>query len=235
MPSTQSLKHLAVIMDGNGRWAHKHKHNRAFGHIKGAQTTRQIIQYCADLKIPYLSLFALSTENMQRPQTELKVLKKILTKSFSKQASLLKTKQIRLHILGDLSIFSEYLQKLSRQLCEETKNHQGLNLILALNYGGRLEILQALQKAISEIEQGRMKPEDLNENAFSSLLNSSRFPPPDLIIRTGGQIRLSNFYLWSSAYSELYFTPTLWPDFNSSGLDQALKKFNTTNRRFGQL
>lgn len=222
-------------MDGNGRWAKKHSHRRIFGHVRGAKTSRRIIQYCSQIRLPYLSVFALSTENIRRPPEEVKALKKLLERMFLKHSDLLKKEQIRLHLLGDLSVFSENLQSLFRRLCEETKDHQGLNLIVALNYGGRQEILLALQAAVQKIEQGEMKTQDLNEQSLSTLFCTSQFPPPDLIIRTGGDVRLSNFYLWSSAYSELYFTDTLWPDFDKDDLEQAFKKFHSSQRRFGRL
>ena len=235
MSSTRQLKHLAVIMDGNGRWAEQHNHNRIFGHVRGAKTTRWLIQHCSQIQLPFLSVFALSTENINRPSTEVKSLKKLLEKIFLNHSDLLMKEQIQLHILGDLSIFSPHLQDLCKTLCEKTKNHKGLNLIVALNYGGRQEILKSVQKIAGEIEQGRMQAKELNEKSLSSFLCSSAFPPPDLILRTGGQVRLSNFYLWSSAYSELYFTDTLWPDFDKTCLDKALKNFTTVQRRFGQL
>lgn len=230
-----NIQHLAIIMDGNGRWAEQHRHKRIFGHIQGAKTTRRLIQYCSQLKIPFLSLFALSTENVQRPEVEIKGLKNLLEKNFLKHSQLLMKKQIKLHILGDLSVFSANLQNLCKQLCEKTKNHQGLNLIVALNYGGQQEILRAVQEIAKEVKKDNIQIKDINKKSLSSFLCSSSFPPPDLIIRTGGQVRLSNFYLWSSAYSELYFTDILWPDFDKKCLNKALQNFNKTQRRFGQL
>ena len=222
-------------MDGNGRWAKKHNHNRIFGHVQGAKNTRWIIQYCSQIQLSFLSLFALSTENIDRPKTEVKGLKSLLEKVFFKHSALLMKEQIKLHILGDRSVFSFHLQNLCKKLCEKTKNHQGLNLIVALNYGGRQEILKAVQEIAKEIEQNRMQAKHIDEKSLSSFFCSSKFPPPDLIIRTGGQVRLSNFYLWSSAYSELYFTETLWPDFDIECLNKALQNFTAVQRRFGQL
>lgn len=230
-----SLQHLAVIMDGNGRWAKKCNHGRIFGHVQGAKNTRSFIQHCSQLGIPFLSLFALSTENILRPEQEVKGLKNLLEKVFLKHSHLLMKEQIKLHILGDLSVFSSNLQSLCNNLCEKTKSHQGLNLIVALNYGGRQEILNAVQKVAEKIKRGVLQVKDINETSLSSFLCSSKFPPPDLIIRTGGQVRFSNFYLWSSAYSELYFTETLWPDFDKKRLDEALQSFNHRQRRFGRL
>lgn len=233
--SVPQLNHLAVIMDGNGRWAEKHKHRRLFGHVQGAKTSRWLIQHCSQLGIPFLSLFALSTENITRPAIEIKSLTNLLKKVFLKHSYLLMKKQIRLHILGDISVFPSHLQNLCHKLCQQTKDHQGLNLIVALNYGGRQEILQAVQKIAKKIERGEIRSEEVDEKTLSSFFCSSSFPSPDLIIRTGGQVRFSNFYLWSSAYSELYFTDTLWPDFDEQCLDQALQKFYKTQRRFGKI
>ena len=229
------LKHLAFIMDGNGRWAERHNRKREFGHIQGAKQARALIKHCSELHIPFLSLFALSTENLLRPPKEVKALLNLLEKIFIKHSSLLLKQQIKLHILGDTSAFPASLQSLCHKLCEKTKQHKGLNLIVALNYGGRQEILKGVQKIALEIEQKKRKAKDLNEETLSSFLSSSLFPPPDMIVRTGGESRLSNFYLWSSAYSEIYFTKTLWPDFDKSCLEIALKKFQKTSRRFGRL
>ena len=229
------IKHLAVIMDGNGRWAEKHKHIRVFGHVQGAKRALSLIQQCSRIRLPCLSLFALSTENTLRPRWETEGLKKLLEKVFLKHSSLMMKEQIKLHIIGDLSIFSAKLQSLCERLCEQTNNHQGLNLIVALNYGGRQEIVKAIQKIAEKIKQNEIKVKDINEKSMAPFLASSKFPDPDLIIRTGGQLRLSNFYLWSSAYSELYFTETLWPDFDESCLNKALQNFNKVKRRFGRL
>ena len=222
-------------MDGNGRWAEKHKHIRIFGHVQGAKRALSLIRHCSRIKLPFLSLFALSTENTLRPKEEFDSLKKLLEKAFLKHSSLMMKEQIKLHIIGDLSIFSSKLQNLCKRFCEQTKNHQGLNLIVALNYGGRQEILKAIQKIAEKIKQNEIRVKDINEKSLSPFFASSPFPDPDLIIRTGGQIRLSNFYLWSSAYSELYFTETLWPDFDENCLNKALQNFNKVKRRFGRL
>ena len=158
----QNLKHLAVIMDGNGRWAEKHNHGRIFGHVQGAKKARSIIHYCSQIKLPYLSLFTLSTENILRPKQEIVGLKNLLEKVFLEHSDLLMKEQIKLQTLGDLSVFSSKLQDLCKQLCEKTKNHQGLNLIVALNYGGRQEILKAVQKIAKKIKENEMQIKDLN-------------------------------------------------------------------------
>ena len=235
MSLPQRLKHLAIIMDGNGRWAERHQRRRIFGHVRGARTARSIIQYCSQLKLPVLSLFALSAENILRPKNEVKALTNLLEKVFVQHSHLLIQEQIKLNILGDLTVFSSKLKNLCKKLCEKTQNHQGLNLIVALNYSGRQEIVQAFKKVVKKIEKGSLQTKNINEKTLSSFFCSSFSPPPDLIIRSGGQMRLSNFYLWSSAYSELYFTETLWPDFNKKSMDQALQQFTHRQRRFGRL
>ena len=229
------LKHLAIIMDGNGRWAQQRNHKRLFGHVRGARTARSIISKCSDLQIPYLSLFALSTENILRPESEIQSLINLFEKTFLKHGQLLIDKDIRFHILGDTSFFPEKIQDYLETLRNKTKDNKGLNLILALNYGGRQEIVSGAKKLVKKIQDGDLKLKDLKENQFASLLPSSKFPPPDLIIRTGGNLRLSNFYLWSAAYSEFYFTETLWPDFDEKCLDLALQKYSVTERKFGVL
>jgi len=234
-----SLKHLAIIMDGNGTWAELKKHRRFFGHVKGVNSSLAIIRHCSKIKIPYLSLFALSTENLYRPQSEVETLFKLLEKTFKKHSSFLFQKSIRLSFIGDLLALPPSLQKLCKQFEEETKSHQGLNLIIALNYGGQQEILRAFKQTYKHYFEKSYHPKeltvDLTKDKLSSFFPSSRYPDPDLMIRTGGERRLSNFYLWSLAYTELYFTRTLWPDFNSKDLDLILEDFYQRKRLYGRL
>lgn len=225
-----SLNHLALIMDGNGRWAKQKNHDRVFGHIKGMKASLEIIEYCSKIKIPYLSLFTLSTENLHRSQTEVDNLKKLLKKAFKKYSGFLMQNQIRFHILGDLSVFSKDIQQECLDMEKKTLKNKGLNLIIALNYGGRWEILQAFRNCLKS-----HKPDEaLSEEGLHKFFPSSRFPAPDLIVRTGGHLRISNFYLWSIAYSELYFTKTLWPEFKLQDLKQALKDFHNRKRLYGR-
>ena len=223
-------------MDGNGRWAKSKNHRRFFGHVRGAKTARRIVEICSQLKLPYLSLFALSTENfLSRPKTEISTLQSLLERVFLKHSDFLMKRQIKLNFLGDLSVLSPSLQKLCQSLCEKTKNNSGLNLILALNYGGRQEILQAFKKLAKKIKENSITIQDLNEINMTPFFSSSQFPEPDLIVRTGGEIRLSNFYLWSAFYSELYFTETLWPDFGKEDLNLAFEHFKNVQRRYGRI
>ena len=229
------LNHLAVIMDGNGRWAKKRSHHRIFGHIRGAWRAKELVETCSQKKIPFLTLFAFSQENSQRPAKEIIALFRLFEKALLRHSSILKKHQIKLHILGNVSFFTDKIIRSLESLKEQTKNHKGLNLILALNYGGQQEILSGVKKLILDVEENQIKISNIDKVFFEQYLPSGRFPPPDLIIRTGGQTRLSNFYLWPAAYSELYFTPVLWPDFTKETLDKALEKFFQTERRFGKI
>lgn len=229
------LNHLAIIMDGNGTWASSKKHKRFFGHVKGVQSSLAIIKHCSKIKIPFLSLFALSTENLHRPKPEVENLFKLLEKTFKKHSSFLFQEKVRLSFIGDLLALPPSLQKLCRQFTEDTKNHQGLKLIIALNYGGQQEILRAFKKAYAYYFEKSYDPKNIPEDKLPSFFSSSCYPAPDLLIRTGGERRLSNFYLWSLAYTELYFTRTLWPDFNPKSLDLILEDFYQRKRLFGRL
>lgn len=230
-----SLRHLAIIMDGNGTWAESRKHERFFGHVKGVRAGLEIIKYCAEIKIPVLSLFALSAENLQRPEKELKNLFKLLEKVFKKQSAFLFQKDIRLAFLGNLSKLPSSIQELCSHFEKKTKDHKGLKLIIALNYGGRQEILRAFKKAYTYGLKKALPPEEMEDEKIKSFFPSSGYPDPDLMIRTGGERRISNFYLWSLAYTELYFTKTLWPDFNSENLALILKDFSQRKRLFGKI
>ena len=223
-------------MDGNGRWAKSKKHRRLFGHVKGAKQAQKIVRLCSDLKIPYLSLFALSTENfLSRPKAEVSSLEKLLERVLFKQSDFLMKRQIKIHFIGELSVFSSSLQSLCKSLYEKTKNNKGLNLILALNYGGRQEVVKAFKNLAEEIKKNSISKKDLDEKKIASFFSSSRFPEPDLIVRTGGNQRLSNFYLWSASYSELYFTKTLWPDFEKEDLEKAFDHFKKVQRNYGKV
>ena len=229
------LHHLAVIMDGNGRWAKNRKHHRIFGHVKGATKAKELVEICSQKKLPFLTLFTFSRENTLRPKEEVLVLFRLLEKALLKHASLLEKLQIRFHTLGDISYFPDKISDFLKFLKEKTKKYKGLNLILALNYGGQQEILNGVKELAQNVEKGQIKAKNINKALFEKYLPSSAFPSPDLIIRTGGQTRFSNFYLWPSIYSEFYFTPTLWPDFSKEELTKALEIFSSTKRRFGKL
>lgn len=237
--STASLKHLAIIMDGNRRWAKKKRLAPLKGHLQGVEPVKETIRYCVDHHIPYLTLFAFSTENWKRPSDEVQGLSQLMTSSILKYLHFLISNKICLHIIGDLSPFPKALCQAFKKACEQTQNNQGLNLILAVNYGGQTEILKGIKSLfLSYCENKKLDalPSHINnitETDFTQYLESSVFPSPDLMIRTGGVQRLSNFYLWSSAYSEIYFSNVLWPEFNTEELKKAIAHYSSMKRRFG--
>lgn len=231
------FQHLAVIMDGNGRWAEQKGWPRYFGHFRGVNSLRKIVKNCSRIGIPYLTVFAFSTENWKRSSVEVSVIMKLIQRALSKYQEELDRYQIRLRTLGNLEELSPPVRDLFKDMAKKTKDHKGMELIVAVNYGGRREIIQAVQalvkKTVKQAKEEQVKPEDINEKTFSKYLASSLFPPPDMIIRTGAVSRLSNFYLWSAAYSEIYVSSVLWPDFNEEELVRALKFYAETQRRFG--
>ena len=229
----KDFRHLAVIMDGNGRWAKKRDWPRYFGHFRGVKSLRQMVKNCSRFGIPYLTVFAFSTENWKRSSIEVSVIMKLISRALTRYKEELDRDQIRLHVLGDLEELSRPVRELFYDMVEKTKNNQGLQLIVAVNYGGRREIIRAVRTVSEEVKTGRLKVEEIEEGNFSHYLASSLFPPPDMIIRTGAVSRLSNFYLWSAAYSEIYVSPVLWPDFDEAELVRALEFYRRTQRRFG--
>ena len=233
--ATPPCGHLAIIMDGNGRWAKQKGWPRHFGHQRGVKALYQTIKDCSDLNIPYLTVFAFSTENWKRPSIEVSLILNLMEKALRHYKKEFKKKQVRLHVLGEVQKLGSSTQKLWKEMIEYTKDHRGLNLIVAVNYGGRKEIVQAVRVLSEKVKKGEVKTDNINEESFSTYLPSSRFPPPDMIIRTGAVSRLSNFYLWGAAYAEIYVSPLLWPDFNTEELVRALKHYQETPRRFGAL
>lgn len=225
-------KHLAIIMDGNRRWAEQNKHFFAIGHSKGSKTAKNIILECKKLKIPYLTLFTLSTENISRPQVEVSALIQLFEQSLKKNAKFLVEENIKLEILGDSLFLPHKTKELLNSIKKDTSQNTGMTLILALNFGGRWDILQGVKKLLDD---DKNQNQELTEESLASYLPSSQFPAPDLIIRSGGHLRMSNFYLWSAAYSEFYFTDCLWPDFDSKTLHKALEQYSKTERKFGVL
>jgi undecaprenyl diphosphate synthase len=222
------LQHLAIIMDGNGRWANKQNKRRSFGHEAGAKKVRQITEHCAKLGVKYLTLYAFSTENWKRPQTEVTFLMKLLAKFLKQEETNLLKNDIRFTTIGDISKFSPTLQEAITHLKENTKHCKKMTQILAINYGSKDEIVRAVNKAIKN-------QKELDEESFNTLLDTADFPEVDVLIRTGGDVRLSNFLLWQAAYAELFFTQTLWPEFSEKELEEIIAKFETTSRRFGAL
>lgn len=233
--ATQSLRHLAIIMDGNGRWAEARGLSRSEGHRRGAEVMRDVARVCAERGIEILSLYTFSTENWRRPAAEVNTLMKLIATFFKKYQQELIEEGVVCRFAGDLNGLSPQVQKIIREVKELTLEKPRMQLVILLNYGGRDEIIRAVRKLAKSVADGELKAEQLNEAHLSQQLDLPDLPDPDLIIRTGGELRLSNFWLWESAYSELYFTNTLWPDFSGSDLDEALRAYAGRKRRFGAL
>ncbi len=219
-----NLKHIAIIMDGNGRWAKSRGKIRTFGHNAGAKKVIEITKEASNLGIKYLTLYAFSTENWKREKSEVDFLMKLLSQFLKKELRTLISNNIKFRVIGDISKFSKNLQSVITNTIEKTKNNTGLTQILAINYGSRDEIIRTIKKA---------NMENLNEESFSKVLDTHEFPDVDLLIRTGGEKRLSNFLLWQSAYAELFFTDTLWPDFSMQEFANIIDDFKKRERRFG--
>lgn len=226
--------HIAVIMDGNGRWAKKRGNQRIFGHKNGVQAVKETVEGSAELGINYLTLYAFSRENWNRPKQEIDALMNLLVTTVDKELSTLQKNNIKLHIIGDLKELPKQVQEKIEYALEKTQSNSGLNLILALNYSGRWEILNAMKQYGKDIQQ-QNKPVDLDSDTVNRYLTTGNTPDPDLLIRTSGEQRLSNFLLWQLAYSELYFTETLWPDFRKENLYKAIINYQNRERRFGKI
>ena len=220
-------------MDGNGRWAKNRNENRIQGHIRAKRSVRESIELCVEKKIKYLTLFAFSTENWKRPKLEVQALMNLLNNVISEELNNLKDQNIKLKVIGDISLLPKKTKESLEVAINETSNNKGLSLILAINYSGKWDILNAIKKII-EIEE-KLDLANFNEKIFEKNLSTYNIPDPELIIRTSGEERISNFYLWQAAYSELYFTDILWPDFNKNELNNAIFEFKNRTRRFGKL
>ncbi len=228
-------KHIAIIMDGNGRWAKIRKQLRIVGHREGLKAVRKTVKYAHELGVKVLTLYAFSSENWKRPEQEVSALMALFIYALNKEVKLLHENNMRINIIGDISRFSVQLQKMILQAQERTKNNTGLILNIAANYGGRWDIVNAVKKVIHRFEENNIKLDDINEEVINQEISLCELPPIDLVIRTGGEYRISNFLLWQIAYSELYFTDVLWPDFNEHALDDAISEFSKRERRFGQI
>ena len=227
-------KHIAIIMDGNGRWAKARYLPRSSGHQKGVRTVRKIVKHCAQLGVNTLTLFAFSSENMNRSSEEVGLLFKLFLAVLKTETTKLKDNNIKLKIIGDLSVFTLEIQTLAQEAEKELANNTGLNLVIAANYGGQWDIAESAKKIALESANGKINPENVDPSLFHSYTSLANFPKVDLLIRTSGEIRLSNFLLWDIAYSELYFCKTLWPDFDEDALDLAIENFHSRDRRFGK-
>ncbi len=230
----QSLpRHIAIIMDGNGRWAKKRGLPRTAGHAAGAETFRTIATYCKDIGLDYLTVYAFSTENWKRPQEEVDAIMRLLERYLGEAIEKMERDGIRLKFFGDTTVLSPKLRELIHETDEITTHVRGFQANVCVNYGGRDELVRAAQRWAERVKAGETAP--LTEERFSSLLYSAAIPDPELLIRPGGEQRLSNFLLWQSAYTELYFTDTLWPDFDGEEIDRAIAAYQRRERRFGGL
>lgn len=227
-------RHIAVIMDGNGRWAKKKGALRIFGHRNAVQSVKEITEGCGELGIKYLTLYAFSTENWNRPKEEVDGLMELLVSTLRQEIKLLMENQVRLSIIGEKANLPGDCQRNLEWAIDQTKSNSGLNLILALSYSGRWEITEAIKKLAAEVESGRLGVSDINEEMVENYLTTSGIPDPELLIRTSGELRVSNFLLWQIAYTELYITPTLWPDFRKEHLYEAICAYQRRERRFGK-
>ena len=227
-------QHIAVIMDGNGRWARRQGLPRVAGHRRGVETVKEMVSLCGKRGIPYLTLFAFSSENWKRPGTEVKLLIELLTSTLEGELHKLHENRIRLRVIGDLSRFPPRLQRKVLEAQELTRSNNALHLTIAINYGGRWDMTQACQAVARKVANGEMRSEEIDEETINSHLCTSELPDPDLFIRTGGEQRVSNFLLWQLAYTEMYFCDTFWPDFDEQAFNDALEKFSTRERRFGR-
>jgi len=227
-------KHVAIIMDGNGRWATQRNKYRTSGHKAGVESVRRTIRQSSKLGIKWLTLFAFSSENWSRPQKEVSMLMELFTRALKKEVPELHENGVRLNFIGDLSRFSKGLQKRMNNVVDLTLGNDKMLLNIAVNYGGRWDIMQAAKKMAQAIQNNDIKADEVNEESFEQFLSMNLAPNPDLLIRTGGEMRISNFLLWQMAYTELYFTQTLWPDFDEECLNQALESYQQRERRFGK-
>jgi undecaprenyl diphosphate synthase len=227
-------RHIAIIMDGNGRWAKEKGKDRLFGHYSGVESVRNIVEGCAELGIEYLTLYAFSTENWDRPKDEVTGLMELLVQTIKKEVSTLNKNNIRLHVIGNIKMLPATARRELNDASDSTKSNTGLNLVMALSYSSRWEIVEAVKKIAIEVMEGGLRPAEISNHIFEQHLCTADFPDPELMIRTSGEYRISNFLLYQLAYSELYFTETLWPDFRKENLYAALLSYQNRERRFGK-
>jgi undecaprenyl diphosphate synthase len=228
-------KHVAVIMDGNGRWAADRGKPRVFGHRAGVEAVRDTVRVCGELGIGYLTLYTFSTENWQRPRTEVDALMRLLVQTTRREVAELLENNVQLNAIGNLSSLPASARRELADAIEITSSNDGLVLTLAISYSGRWEIVEAARNIAREVAAGQLQPDSIDEEMFSAELTTAEMPDPDLLVRTGGEMRISNFLLWQLAYSELYVTPTYWPDFRREHLYAAIRNFHDRERRFGRV
>ena len=226
-------EHIAIIMDGNGRWAKKKGFPRAAGHSKGIKTVREIVEACANLGVKFLTLYTFSTENWQRPKTEVSTLMRLIVKSLKNETDQLHKNNIRLTSIGNSDMLPKEVREELEEAFEKTKMNTKMTLNLALSYSGRWELTDAVKKIAADVTNRKIELNDISEDTISNYLNTSNMPDPELLIRSGGDMRISNFLLWQIAYSEIFISDVLWPEFRTSNLIEAIQEFQSRERRFG--
>lgn len=226
--------HIAIIMDGNGRWAQEKGQDRLYGHFHGVESVRNIVEGCAELGIGYLTLYAFSTENWDRPEYEVTGLMELLVDTIRKETETLNKNNIKLHVIGDMNMLPGYAQKELNESLEITSRNTGLNLVMALSYSSRWELVEAVKHIAADVKAGQIDPQTITQDTLQKYLATSNFPDPELMIRTSGEYRISNFLLYQLAYAELYFTNVRWPDFRKENLYEAIVDFQHRERRFGK-
>ncbi|MEP6675674.1 MAG: isoprenyl transferase [Ferruginibacter sp.] len=227
-------RHIAIIMDGNGRWAREKGEDRLFGHFHGVESVRDITEGCAELGVEYLTLYAFSTENWDRPEYEVTGLMELLVDTIRKEVPTLNKNNIKMHVIGDMNMLPQSARDELNEALAETAVNTGMNLIMALSYSSRWELVNAVKNIATDVKAGKLQPEAVNQDTLQQYLATSNFPDPELMIRTSGEYRISNFLLYQLAYAELYFTNTRWPDFRKENLYEAIIDFQNRERRFGK-
>jgi undecaprenyl diphosphate synthase len=227
-------KHIAIIMDGNGRWAEEKGEDRLYGHLHGVESVRNIVEGCAELGVGYLTLYAFSTENWDRPAYEVSGLMELLVTTIRKEVPTLNKNNIKLHVIGDLNMLPDSAKTALKEALDETSINTGLNLVMALSYSSRWELVNAVKNIAADVKKGVLEPDTISQETLQKYLTTSEFPDPELMIRTSGEYRISNFLLYQLAYAELYFTNTRWPDFRKENLYEAIINFQQRQRRFGK-
>ena len=233
--SSEIPRHIAIIMDGNGRWAKSNNLPRIAGHREGVESVREIVKSCARIGVKYLTLYTFSTENWKRPKTEVTTLMRLLVKVLRREIQELHNNDVRLQAIGDIPALPKDVQKELADAIDKTRNNKTLTLVLALSYSGRWEIVDAVRSIARDLKEGKISEEEIKIDTFSKYLNTKNIPDPDLLIRTSGEMRISNFLLWQLAYSEMYITPVFWPQFREKDLLEAIADYGKRERRFGKV
>ncbi len=228
-------QHIAIIMDGNGRWAEEQGQDRLFGHFHGVHSVRDIVEGCAELGVKYLTLYAFSTENWDRPEKEVTGLMELLVETIRKEVPILNKNNIRMHFIGELSMMPASAQQALQEARDLTASNTGLNLVMALSYSSRWELMNAVKRIAGDVKNGLLEPDQISQDVLQQYLATNELPDPELMIRTSGEYRISNFLLYQLAYAELYFTQTRWPDFRKENLYEAIIDFQKRDRRFGKV